>query len=746
MNPHSPSENPPDPGGGFRGEDPDLERARRLCGSGRVIEAERLCRSVLERNPESARAWNCLGSSLREQGRLEESCRAYRAALGLRPDFPEALNNIGNVLLELMRPQAALVAFDEALQLKPDYPLAFRNRAMVLLALGRPEEALANCREALQRDPADREAHILMGILLLAAGDFQRGWPEYAWRLTLNTPPWNRLSTPAWDGAPLNGRTILTVAEQGLGDTIQFIRYAAILKLRFRCRVVAMIPQSLHRLLGSMPHLDQIVSSEEEPPPHDVFVPLMQVPALLGERLEQTPGPIPYLFPDEALVRLWRERLENGASFNVGIVWQGNPAHPGDRLRRFSPAALAPLARLRGIRMFSLQKGPGSNRLEESAGLLDVAPLGDDLDAGSDAYVDTAAVLRNLNLLITADTAVLHLAGALGTPAWLALSTSPDWRWGLAGENTAWYPSVRLFRQSSLGSWESVFERMAEELVRFSPRITPRAARDFRLSDCGSHRLARCRHGVLLFNRYDRYIGRSLDHYGEFSEEECLLFRQLLRTGHVVIEVGAHIGTHTLVFSRLVGGEGTVHAFEPQPEIYRTLCANMALNRRANVHCRCEAAGREAGRMYVPRVDYGLPHNSGGVALSADPPGEFTEVVTLDALGLPACHLLKVDAEGMEQDVLMGARETIRRCRPLLYLENDRDELSAGLIETALSLGYRLYWHLPPLFNPANFYGNSTNIFQGLVSVNMLGVPEEQTMEVCGLRRVAGPGDHWRNN
>jgi FkbM family methyltransferase len=241
----------------------------------------------------------------------------------------------------------------------------------------------------------------------------------------------------------------------------------------------------------------------------------------------------------------------------------------------------------------------------------------------------------------------------------------------------------------------------------------------------------------MLYNPQDIYIGRSLDLYGEFSEGEIEVFQQIVRPDDVVVEVGANIGAHTIWLAKATSAGGAVMAFEPQRLAFQTLCANLALNSIMNTLAFQEAVGREAGSIVVPIFDPNIPGNFGGVGLGAYETGDEVPVVRLDEYDLPRCRLLKVDVEGMELDVLQGAREMIERCSPVLYVENDRPEKSAELVRYIAALGYELYWHKPPLFNPDNFAGNRENVFGNIQSINMLcTLPGSQVAE---LERVTIP-------
>jgi len=247
----------------------------------------------------------------------------------------------------------------------------------------------------------------------------------------------------------------------------------------------------------------------------------------------------------------------------------------------------------------------------------------------------------------------------------------------------------------------------------------------------------------MLYLPHDQYIGRSLDVYGEFSEGECTLFAQLLRPGDVTVEVGANLGALTVPLARMVGPEGRIMAFEPQRVLFQFLCANLVLNELFNVSTMHGAVGRSQGMITVPRVDYRRPNNFGGLHLGGAT-GDQVPLYTLDGFDFPRIKLLKVDVEGMEAEVLAGARETLRQHRPVLYVENDRRPNSPALIRLVHDLGYRAWWHLPPLFAPDNFAGKPENVFGGVVSINLLCLPAEATCSVTGLRPVSHPEDWWK--
>ena len=255
--------------------------------------------------------------------------------------------------------------------------------------------------------------------------------------------------------------------------------------------------------------------------------------------------------------------------------------------------------------------------------------------------------------------------------------------------------------------------------------------------ECGDFNvLVAARHGHMLVNRHDIYIGRSIIELGEFSDGEVDLFRQLLRPGCLVVEAGANIGAHTVPIAKIIGPTGHLWAIEPQRIVHQTLCANVALNSLSNVTTLWAAVGREPGTLLVPSIDYTRDNNFGGLGLEGRTNGDPVSVITVDSLGLPRLDVLKADVEGMEQAVLEGARATIERCHPLLYVENDREEKSAGLLACLQSLGYVAYAHTPTLYSPNNFFAEANNPFGNIISMNLLAIHQSIPTNIQGLKRV----------
>ena len=265
------------------------------------------------------------------------------------------------------------------------------------------------------------------------------------------------------------------------------------------------------------------------------------------------------------------------------------------------------------------------------------------------------------------------------------------------------------------------------------------------LDPSGFNELKMCRSGPMLYNKNDIFVGGSLKTYGEFSVLEQELFAQIVQPGSIVVEAGANIGAHTVGLARAATKKGAVLAFEPQRVVFQALCANLALNQCTNVYAHQMAVGASPGRIVVPAMDPSTRANFGGVSLIDAAAGERVTMVTIDSLELPACQLLKADVEGMDLEVIRGALATIRRCRPVMYLENDREDRSPSLLEALLALDYAVYWHVLPLFNPKNFFGVAENIWgSDFVSVSVLCVPKESPTVMEGFRRVTSPSDRWQ--
>jgi Flp pilus assembly protein TadD len=453
---------------------------------GQAAEALGYYRRAYALNPNDYSIANNMGNAHWQQCSLEEAARFYRRALEIKPDSSETWMNLGVLLTDLSEFDEALRCIRESLRIKPDAHEAHDNLGATLARQGKWDEALACYNHALKLQPYYAESHRNRAFVWLARGDFERGWPEFEWRLSCRRHEGYHANGPRLRGDDLEGKTILLHAEQGLGDTIQFIRFVTEIRNRNPGRVIVVCPKPLTRLIARFPGIDFLTDEGSPLPPYDVHASLWSLPALLRITLANLPSPRAYLSVDSETMARWQTALDrtlrpsspaSGPDIKIGVVWQGNPKHRTDRHRSFRLDQLEPLARVGGVRLISLQKEHGLEQLRELDGRFPVATLADEATGSEDRrdFLDTAAVVSQLDLVVTPDSAVAHLAGSLGVPVWVALPFVAEWRWMIDREDSPWYPSMRLFRQEAAGDWPSVFNRMAHVL-----ECDWRRQRDFR--------------------------------------------------------------------------------------------------------------------------------------------------------------------------------------------------------------------------------------------------------------------------
>ena len=396
-------------------------------------------------------------AQLKQQGCLAEALLSYDQAIALKPDYAQAFNNRGNVLQIMGRLEEAVSSYRQAIASKPDYAFAFNNLGGALRLLKRFDEAIAAYDRAVALQPDYAAALINRAQSKLLLGRMSEGWRDYECRLTEEFRKTQAVpDIPDWAGESLVGRNILIYAEQGLGDIIQFCRYVPMLSER-GANVSFLAPPNLLRLLASLRGKCRVLSSLTDYDRFDFRCALMSLPYLLGTTLDNIPAVIPYLYVDARRSVQWRDRIGQHG-FRVGICWQGKKASSPDR--SFSLRELYPISQIPGVRLISLQRQNGEEELAQLPAGMPVEALGEDFDSGPDAFLDTAAIMQSLDLIISCDTAVAHLAGALGRPTWVALAYVPDWRWFLDRSDSPWYPAMRLFRQPKQDDWPSVFAEM----------------------------------------------------------------------------------------------------------------------------------------------------------------------------------------------------------------------------------------------------------------------------------------------
>ena len=432
----------------------------------RLGEAEASYREALRARPGYFKAMINLGNVLHFQGKLTDAIDMIGAAIAINPNHANGHLNLGIALRDSGRHQPAVESLRRAVALDPQLPEAHANLGTVLQAQARFAEALACYEEALRLNPQLPDAHFSRATHRLRQGELEGGFAEYEWRWKCTCFSMRQFAEPRWDGSPLEGRAILLHAEQGLGDTLQFIRYVAAVKDRGGTVAVECQPP-LMKMLANCRGVDSLVAAGAALPKFDVQCPLLSLPGVLKRSIDDLWSG-PYLSADEQLVERWRATLEGLEGLRVGICWQGNPRHLFDAQRSFRLARFEGVARTPGVRLISLQKGPGAEQI--AASRFEVVDLGPQLDEADGALMDTAAVMKHLHLVITSDTSLAHLAGALGVRVWVALSAHCDWRWFLDRDDSPWYPTMRLFRQRQLDDWNDVFERIAAELAVLAAR------------------------------------------------------------------------------------------------------------------------------------------------------------------------------------------------------------------------------------------------------------------------------------
>jgi tetratricopeptide (TPR) repeat protein len=478
---------------------PDLAESYNSLGNimlsrDQVTEAIGYFHHTLALKPDFPDAHNNLGTAYRTLGKIDDAVHCFHRALELKPNYAEAHNNLGYAFLTQGKLDEATKSLRRALKLKPDYADAHNNLGNALAAQGRLDEAIVSYLRVLELEPDHADAHFNQSLALLKRGDFAAGWQQYEWRWMTGQLVERKFTQPLWDGQELEGRTVLLHAEQGFGDTFQFVRYAEIVKKQDPdATVVLECQRPLERLLARCKGVDRIVAQGDDLPPFEVHAPLLSLPGIFKTRVETIPANVPYLFANEELVRKWGERLgdvvgDAGKSTAdqrfgpgekstagrrpaprdgdqvwsrlVGVNWQGR-AGQGEFKRRDIPLEhFVALGEIPGVRLISLQKGADQRDFAKTG----IVALGDDWDTAAGPFMDTAAIMKNLDLVITSDTSVPHLAGALGVPVWVALPFVPDWRWLLDRSDSPWHPTMRLFRQKRAGDWSEVFEELARAL------------------------------------------------------------------------------------------------------------------------------------------------------------------------------------------------------------------------------------------------------------------------------------------
>jgi tetratricopeptide (TPR) repeat protein len=447
---------------------PDFAKALDNLGTvlqrmGRFEEAIDCHRRALEIDANDAGTHDNLGVALQELGRYREAAESHRAALALYANDPQSHYNLGVALEEQGEIVEAVACYRRAVVLKPIFPEAHYNLGVIFEELRKLDDAESSYNRAIELRADYVEAHWNRSRVRLLRGDFERGWPEYEWRWKVLPTTRRPINTPMWDGRQLDGQTVLIQIEQGFGDTFQFIRYAPLVKAR-GAKVVVECQKNLINLVRTCPGIDKFAVLGEQLPPCDFYAPLLSLPGIFKTTLETIPAQIPYLHADDALRAQWAQRLEELRGLRVGVAWHGREGQGKYRHRDIPIERIAKFAELPSVSLVNLQKDEGLELRSAMSDPKNVYDPGSDIDTATGSFMDTAAIVTNLDLVITSDSVIAHLAGALGATVWVGLDFTSDWRWLLHRADSPWYPTMRLFRQHTPADWDGVVKEITTAL------------------------------------------------------------------------------------------------------------------------------------------------------------------------------------------------------------------------------------------------------------------------------------------
>jgi tetratricopeptide (TPR) repeat protein len=403
--------------------------------------------------------------------KFSEAISLYRKAVELNPKHINAILELANALNMTDETDEALKLYQRILEINPKIIEALYNFGFTLKKQGHIKEAMEIYHKILEMKPTYAQPHFSLSLSYLTLGDFERGWKEYEWRWAAYNETPRKYKQPQFDGTDIAGKTILLYAEQGLGDTLQFIRYAKLIKDRGG-KVIFDTQKPLKQILSLAPYLDKVITQGDPVPDFDYHLALMSLPLIFKTTLNTVPNQIPYLYADQNLVESWRTTLSCDKNFKIGLCWQGNAGYSTQFLRKavaaksFHVKEFEPLCTMKGISLYSLQKMNGHDQLKDASYQLNIHDFGSELDEKHGRFMDTAAIIKNLDLVITVDTSISHFAAALGVPVWILLPNPADWRWMLDRTDTPWYPNVRLFRQPKFGDWKSVIQDVIAALQK----------------------------------------------------------------------------------------------------------------------------------------------------------------------------------------------------------------------------------------------------------------------------------------
>ena len=454
--------------------------AKLLKQEGHLKESVYYFHKILSIYPHHFESHYNLAQIYQELNTIEQSLYHYYRASQHKPESPDLLTNYANALNKINETKKALEIYKKVVELSPSTASAYYNVGYTLKKLNNIEASLPFFEKAVQLNPESSFMRFGISLAYLTAGDFTRGWKEYEHRWKAHNIPQKQFNTPMWTGQSLDGKTILLCTEQGLGDSFQFIRYAKVVK-EMGATVIFQSKQSLVNILSLCPYIDQIIvnnqhASEQELPSFDYYAPLMSMPFLCGTTLQNIPGKEPYLYADETLIQHWQTILEKDKNFKIGVCWQGNQTFKTKDLQNvFSGRSiklqyLQSLMNIEGISVYSLQKCNKQNQLQTLPNNCTLHIFDTNFDEAHGSFCDTAAIIKSLDLTITIDTSIAHLAGGLGAPVWVLLPNPPDFRWMTNIDYSPWYPTMKLFRQQHTGVWQDVIQHVTQELKQLAKK------------------------------------------------------------------------------------------------------------------------------------------------------------------------------------------------------------------------------------------------------------------------------------
>jgi tetratricopeptide (TPR) repeat protein/precorrin-6B methylase 2 len=706
---------------------------------GDSVQAEAWARKAVATDPGSANAHLSLANVLQNGKSLAEAVESYERAAAISPEDADCLTSLANCHLARNAFALAERAARRAIACDPARAIAWSNLGVALAGLDRHEEALTALKHAQSletKQGQDAEIAFNLAVVLHHSGDVEaaidlyeatlekhpmpRGFYGYAealltagrlregfeayefrWMKQPQLSQRPRLRQPKWTGQDPRGKRVLLIVEQGFGDTFQFVRFAREVK-SLGASVLIRANDALKGLIETAPGIDQALFSDDPLPDFDFWIPLLSLPRVFGLDIDSIPATVPYLRAPPERVETWSKRLGDGSDVKVGVAWSGNPEHARDRYRSIPENLIGTLSEAAGVRLFSLQKAGGKQtRTAMPAGFTDLGPELRD-------FADTAAMIAKLDLVIAVDTAVAHLAGAMGVPVWLLVPQPAEWRWMQDNEASPWYPTMKIFRQSRRGDWGEVIDRVNAELAATlrsgdfgrrtiggndawqrpsSPRSLPEPGTAARPEFAT---LAETAAGIVQYLPDGTPAAKSIAWYGEYLQQPIEFMLRYIAAGSVVLEVEAGPGLHTLLIAHAVGPQGRVIAYDSRAPMLAVLKNNADANGLTNITVMNAGMNNGVDELRLDRLDW-----------------------------------LKVDSAASVPRVLEGSADTIWRLRPCVLVVDVEDASIDDLACHLRTFGYRCWRMNTTRFNPSNFNRREYDIFAHETTAAVVAIPEE---------------------